>query len=106
MPSGVTVHAAVPGFGVVGVLGVFREDAVSVAGGVVVDAERDVSAEAPGCVFSAEQPAVAAMRSMRIGRMHTGRSREVESASDARFPCPVDEAPFQGVSSVSRGQSP
>ena len=53
MPPGVTVHPAVPGFGVVGVLGVFREDAVSVAGGVVVDAERDVSAEAAGCVFSA-----------------------------------------------------
>ena len=46
MPSGVTLHVAAPGFAVLGVPGVFGDDAVSAGG--VADAERDVSAEAPG----------------------------------------------------------
>ena len=83
MPSGVTVHALVPG---VGVLGVFEDEAVSAAGGVV-DAERDVSPVVSGCFFSMEQPALAATIRVSIDRMCTGRSLEVESASKARFLC-------------------
>ena len=84
MPFGVTVHAPLLG---VGVLGVPGGDAVSGAG-CVVDAERDVSEEEPGCVFSTVQAAVAAVRSMTIDRVRTGRSLEVELASGTRFPCP------------------
>jgi hypothetical protein len=87
MPSGVTVHAVLS---VVGVVGVFDDDAVSAAGGVV-DAGRDVSPVVSGCFcfVSMEQPALEARRSVSIDRKCTARSLEVESASEMRFPCPV-----------------
>jgi hypothetical protein len=93
MPLGVTVHAPLLG---VGVLGVPGGDAVSGAGGVV-DADRSVSDEEPGCVFSTVQAAVAATRSMTIDPVRTGRSLEVESASGTRFPCPVNETGINAI---------
>jgi len=86
MPSGVTLHVAAPAFVVLGVPGVFGDDAVSAGG--VADAERDVPAEAPGWVFSGEQPAVAAMRSTSIDRMCTGRSLESRVGFGNAIPMP------------------
>ena len=106
MPLGVTIHALPLGGGVLGAPG---GDAVSGAGGVV-DAAREVSDEESGCVFSTVQAALAATRSMTtrsmtIDRVCTGRSLEVESASEVLFPCPGMNG-IKAIQRRSRGQSP
>ena len=106
MPLGVTIHALPLGGGVLGAPG---GDAVSGAGGVV-DAAREVSDEESGCVFSTVQAALAATRSMTtrsmtIDRVCTGRSLEVESASEVLFPCPGMNGD-QGDPAAIKGSEP